>query len=122
MCECKQAKQQECLPRECLLQSNLQPLPVPAKLRELISKLLFLGVLSRNFTLGINRYECCHFEFIVCPAHEVYPCYNAVLLDMDELWKLAESSKPTDTSKKCLKDQEDLPKQKNKSKKVEEED
>ena len=29
--------------------------PVAAKLRELISKLLFLGVLSRNFTLGINK-------------------------------------------------------------------
>ena len=27
----------------------------------------------------------CHFEFIVCPTHEVYPCYNAVLLDIDEL-------------------------------------
>ena len=27
----------------------------------------------------------CHFEFIVCAAHEVYPCYNAVLLDIDEL-------------------------------------
>ena len=24
-------------------------------------------------------------EYIVCPAHEVYPSYNAVLLDMDEL-------------------------------------
>ena len=30
--------------------------PVAAKLRELISKLLFLGVLSRNFTLGINKW------------------------------------------------------------------
>ena len=41
-----------------------------------------------------NNYFCpcfltgtsvCHFEFIVCPAHEVYPCYNAVLIDIDEL-------------------------------------
>ncbi|CAH3141699.1 unnamed protein product [Porites lobata] len=101
---------------------------VPAKLRELISKLLFLGVLSSNFTLGINRYECCHFEFIVCPAHDVYPCYNAVLLDMDELWKQGESSKPTEPSKSasriryCCNYEKDLPKQKNKSKKVEEED
>ena len=30
--------------------------PVAAKLQELISKLLFLGVLSRNFTLGINKW------------------------------------------------------------------
>ncbi|CAH3174357.1 unnamed protein product [Porites lobata] len=29
--------------------------PVAAKPQELISKLLFLGVLSRNFTLGINK-------------------------------------------------------------------
>ena len=27
----------------------------------------------------------CSREFIVCPAREVYTCYNAVLLDMDEL-------------------------------------
>ncbi|CAH3018956.1 unnamed protein product [Porites evermanni] len=30
--------------------------PVAAKLRELISKLLFLGGLRRNFTLGINKF------------------------------------------------------------------
>ncbi|CAH3190837.1 unnamed protein product, partial [Porites lobata] len=45
----------------------------------------------------------CHFEFIVCPTHEVYPCYNAVLLDIDELRKQGESSKPTNPSKNCLR-------------------
>ncbi|CAH3030639.1 unnamed protein product [Porites evermanni] len=44
----------------------------------------------------------CHFEFIVCPAHEVYPCYNAVLLEIDELRKQGESSKPTNPSKICM--------------------
>ncbi|CAH3174336.1 unnamed protein product, partial [Porites lobata] len=38
-----------------LVTTHLELIPVAAKLWELISKLLFLGVLSRNFTLGITK-------------------------------------------------------------------
>ena len=50
---------------------------------------VYTSIQNNDFCLMIsffsNRYECCHFEFIVFPAYEVFPCYNAVLLDMDEL-------------------------------------